>query len=157
MDDRKLRIQNAVLKYSKSNSGIKTGRKNKSPEKEVVKELLNWLKDNKFDVHVVESKAVYSVAAGRYLSGQTDAGMSDIVGCTPEGVACFIEAKAKNKLSTLSLIQQDFLIKKATRGCFAIHTDSVERLKKIYEHWVMAREKNKDLATEYLLGLLHKI
>ena len=96
---------------------------------------MQWLKDNDFSCHVVESKAVYNRQAGTYVSGQAEKGMSDIVGSTPDGRACFIELKAKDRCSTLKDHQRDFLMTKIKRGAFACCVDSVERLEMCLNHF----------------------
>lgn len=154
--DYKKRVANAIEKYNRKQCKEKKPRatRNKAPEKEVVKICLGWLRSSGFDVHVVEAKAVFSAKAGRYLSSQTTPGMSDIVGNSPEGVACFIEVKAKGKISTLRENQRQFLINKIHSNCFAVVVDSQDTLQSCYSKWQACRQLNAQHAKEYLLGLL---
>ena len=110
-------------------------KKNNRPEKEVEKEVMEWLKRNDFSCHVVESKAVFSASAGIFLHSQADPGMSDIIGCTPDGMGCFIELKAKGKKSTLKMHQRKFLLSKIARGAFSVCVDSVEYLEKCWDYY----------------------
>ncbi len=96
------------------------------PEFEFKKIAKAWLIENGFSVDVVESKAVYSHAAGRYLEGQANAGFSDIVGVTPYfGVAAYIELKAPQKRYTLKWHQHQFLVDKINRFAFAVCVDGI--------------------------------
>ena len=66
-------------KLAKENDPVKVSkRRNKSPEKEVEKEVMAWLKRNQFYCHVVEAKAVFSEKTGTYLRGQAAPGFPDI-------------------------------------------------------------------------------
>ncbi|MCC6271585.1 MAG: hypothetical protein IT190_09940 [Microbacteriaceae bacterium] len=122
--------------YAKQTSTLKPKRKNKTPEADFKKEAMAWLNSKGFSVHSIESKAVYSRAAGRYLRGQTDSGVSDIVGVTPIfGIACFIELKAPGKRSTLKLHQRQFLLGKIEKYAFSICTDSIDHLLNTFSRW----------------------
>jgi len=132
----KKRIKKATEKYITKNDINRPKRKNKAPEKEEVKKLMGWLRENEFSVNVVESKAVYDPNAKRYLSGQTDAGFSDITGTDKNGFAVFVEAKAPGKLKTLKYNQREFLLEKIKLNAFAVCADSVERLKVMYAKWL---------------------
>lgn len=137
----------------KKRSSISTER---SPEKEVEKEALVWCKSKGFDISVVESKAVYSRAAGRYLRGQTEAGFSDLVGVTNDGRAVFIELKAKGKLSTLKPHQYDFLLRKIKLGAFACCIDSASLLDEVHSKWSHLIEIEPEMAKKYLEEILPK-
>ncbi len=114
-------------------------RKNEKPEFEVKKAVMGWLRANGFSCHVIESKAVFSVAAGRYMGGQTDAGVSDIFGVAPGGLAVFIELKAPGKRATLRPGQRAFLTDKIRFGSFAVCVDSVDCLREIWEKFLKDR------------------
>lgn len=140
----------------------KVGRKakNDKPEFEFKKAAKRWLTANGFKCDVVESKAVWSKAAGDYLSGQARAGFSDLVGVTPYfGVACYIELKAPGKRSTLKPHQRDFLIGKIEAGAFGVCVDSVELLESLYSAWLNIRKSKVDLcvSADYLISWLPKI
>lgn len=123
--------------------------KNKKPEKIVEKDCLDWAKKNSVFLHVVESKAVFSQAAGRYLRGQTESGLSDLIGNNTSGHSVWIELKAKDRRCTLSLIQHKFLSEKISQGCFAVVVDSADRLHEYYYTWL-----NNKNPKAYLTGLL---
>lgn len=133
--------------------------KNEKPEFEFKKVAKKWLDANGFCCDVVESKAVYNFAAGRYDHGQAKAGFSDIVGVTPYfGVACFIELKAPGKRASLKPHQHAFLVSKINHGAFAVCTDSIDHLSDVYECWVTQRRlKDIDTAKNVLLDDLPKI
>lgn len=109
--------------------------RNEKPEKLVEMACMEWLKENNFSCDVVESKAIFSRKANRYLRGNAPIGFSDIVGCDANGVAVFIELKAFGKRNNISDEQKAFLIKKIMRGAFACCTDSVDYLSKLYRVW----------------------
>lgn len=115
---------------------------------------MKWLDQNGFSCHVVESKAVYSHSAGRYLGGQTSVGFSDIVGVTPNGIAAFIEVKAPGRLSTAKPHQIAFLLSKAKLGAFAVVVDSVDLLERVYQEFEHRRKMSPDLGKNLLLRRL---
>ena len=105
----------------------------KKPEKIVEAEVMTWLNLNGFSCDVIESKAVYSKGAGRYLAGMTVAGMTDIVGVDPIGRACFIELKAKGKRNNISIAQYVFMMGKIEKYAFALVVDSASSLEHYYK------------------------
>ena len=127
--------EDALLAYSKRRSKMPRSKKNSRPEKQVEAEVRQWLKSTGFSCHVIESKAVYSEKAGRYLKSQAEAGFSDIVGCDPLGRAVFIELKAPGKARNVSTAQAHFLDAKAALGAFAVVVDSTARLEELYRAW----------------------
>lgn len=140
--------QKQIKSTKKSKSKKRTGL---SPEKTVEKEVMKWIKDQGFSCNVVEAKAIYSPTAGQYLRGQTDAGFPDIAGCTPHGLGCFIELKAKGKRSTLKEHQRQFLIEKINRGAFAVCVDSVDCLRDIINRIKgSSYDQRKDLLLDHL-------
>lgn len=112
-------------------------KRNLKPEKQVEKEVLAWCKLNGFDMSVVESKAAFSPAAGKFLkrSRMTSESMPDLVG-NYGSIAAFIELKAPGRRKNLSLEQWMFLKRKIEDGCFACVTDSVlhlsDLIKRVY-------------------------
>lgn len=123
-------------RQNRRSTNRKPTRKNNKPEHEVKKAVMSWLVAHDFSCDVVESKAVYSEKADRYIRGQATAGFSDIVGVCPcFGVACYIELKAPGRRSTLRGHQKDFLVEKIQRQAFACVTDSIEHLEEIYFKW----------------------
>jgi hypothetical protein len=152
-------VKSALFKYSSRNTGIKRKReikerKNERPEKITEKEVLSWCKAKGFDVSVVESKAVYSRGAGRYLRGQTEAGFADIAGCTDDGTAAFIELKARGKLKTIRPAQILFLERKARLGAFACCVDSASLIDGIFVLWTQHRDVSREHGINFLLGIL---
>lgn len=151
--------RSALEKYSRRHAGIKkrepkekkkVQKENGTPEGAVQKEVLDWCKQRGFDISVVESKAVYSRSAGRYLRGQTEAGFSDLVGVSPNGRAVFIELKALGKRSTLKPHQYDFLLRKIKLFAFAVCVDSVRSLDDAFNTWSNLIHDNPDQARMFL-------
>lgn len=132
---------------------------NKKPEFEFKKLLRRHLEKRGFSVEVVESKAVFSEASGRYLSGQARAGFSDTCGVTPYfGVAFFVELKAPGRRGTLKVHQRDFLLGKIQMGAFACCVDSIALFDELYDEWVALRGEGYFTASkEMLAGRLPKI
>lgn len=134
-------------------------RKNEKPEFEFKKVMVKWLSDNGWECDVVESKAVYNFAAGRYDHGQAEAGFSDIVGVVPwAGVGAFIELKAPGKRSTLKPHQRDFLLRKIKKGAFGVCVDSIEILSDTYKCWLALRKEGMNRESiVFLIECLPKI
>ena len=153
-------VKGALLKYHRralSKSSREPRRKNKKPEKITESEVMKWLASHHMDCNVVESKAVYSQSAGRYLGGQTDAGFSDIVGNDPDGHALFIELKARGCVRRVSPAQRAFLERKIWKNAFAVVVDSAELLEEIYFRWkAYWRQGNFKDAKKYLLDCIPK-
>lgn len=84
---------------------------------------------------VIESKAVYSVRAKRYLRGSAPIGFPDLVGNDKKAHACFVELKDPAKKNNLSDVQRAFLVKKINLGCFAVCTYSADHFRSLYEGW----------------------
>lgn len=121
----------------------KRGRKkNQKPEKELEKQILAACEQWGFDLHVVEAKAVYSEKAGRYLRGQTEAGLPDLVG-NLEGLSVWIELKAPGRRSTLKEHQRAFLVRKIEAGCFAVCVDSAEGLYDLTRAFLSTRSSDR--------------
>lgn len=149
-------VRDALLKYNAKQirKGCRTPKKrNKKPEQTVVKSMLEWAGHNGWSLHKVESKAVYSASAGRYLRGQTIAGLSDLVGNDNVGQAAYVEAKAPGKRSTLRPGQAIFLKEKIRTNCFAICADSVEFLSNSYKIWQALDTVKRQ---KYLMSLVPK-
>lgn len=126
-------------------------RKNKKPELAVQKEIMAWLKANGFLVNVIEAKAVFCPQAGKFLKGQTDAGVSDIVGCSSDGIATAIEVKAPGRRATLKPHQREFLEKRIMAGAFAACVDSVDCLKQVWAEFSQLQKAEPLLARKALL------
>lgn len=110
---------------------------NKKPEKLVEEEIIAWCENYGWWVHVIDSKATYSPAAGVYKKSKAaPKGFSDLVGITEAKEPCFIELKAKGKRSTASDDQLMFLIEAILKGGFACVTDRAEHLGEVYRRWI---------------------
>jgi hypothetical protein len=134
----------------------KPRRRNKKPEAELEKHIKALFIELNFSMNKVEAKAVYNPRAGTYLRGQTDAGVSDWVGCTPDGFGCFVEVKAPGRRSTLKPHQRIFLEAKINCGAFAVCVDSTELLSSTWFAWQHRRAMDPMLARNYLLKALPK-
>jgi hypothetical protein len=129
---------------------------NKKPEDLVKFQCLSWMNSAGFSVQCIESKAVYSARAGRYLRGQTKKGTPDIIGTTPfQGVSCYCEVKAAGRIKNLSSHQVMYLEEKIKHGAFACVTDSHILLASTYKDWVELRAAGKYAEAQiYLLKKL---
>lgn len=126
-------------------------RKNAKPEFAVKKAVMRWLADNGFAVNAIEARAVFNPASGRYLNGQTDPGVSDILGVAPNGIAVAIELKAPGRRSTLKAHQREFLLKRIELGAFAVCVDSAECLELIWNDFIHRRQMEPQLGKAALL------
>jgi hypothetical protein len=144
------RVKKAIDLYIERESPQqkKPSRKNRTPEKDFVKELLRHLRSIGWSVDVVDSAAVYSKEAGMYLNSMARVGMSDIVGNMPNGIAVYIEAKAHGKRSTVRPDQREFLISKIDTNCFAIVCDSIEYFDRSFNEWGISLSKKAYLLKE---------
>ena len=148
-----------LLKNPEQNLGLKhrtrSSKPNARPEKQVEKVVMAWLNQNGFYCHVVESKAVYSQSAGRYLKGQTVSGMPDIIGVGPHnGLGCFIELKAKGRRSTLSSNQKHFLKSVIELDAFAVCVDSETLIETYYREFTRLAVEDRQKSRRYLLSLI---
>lgn len=149
-------VKEALLKYSEK-AAKKAGpkRTNKKPEKQVVKDIMSFgRKFLKLDLTIVESKATYSPASGHFTGRPTSESVSDIIGNDANGIAVYIEAKARGKRHMLKPHQKAFLERKIKSNCFAIVCDSIEYLNSAYKRWSeISTPQNKII---FLLSLLPK-
>ncbi len=132
------RVEKAMMNHHKSllpSNKKPRSKRNKAPEKQVVKDQIKWLRSIGCSVYIVEAQAVYSPKAGRYLSSQTKPGTSDICGNNRDGIGVYVESKAKGRRSSLRPDQRDFLEEKIGTNCFAVVSDSVEHLEQVYNEW----------------------
>ena len=141
--DKKDSTKKALERYFQRNlvPAKKRNKRNEKPEKQVEKLILAWCKNNNWSIEVVESKAVYSANAGRYLSGQAKKGFADLVGSTDQGQAVAIELKAPGKLSTIRPDQYLFLMEKIKANNFAVCVDSIEKLEKLWSEYLKATDR----------------
>ena len=144
MNDFKSRIRASVEKHASKELGQNLPkRKNKKPERKLQGEMLAWLSARGCFVFPLESRAVYSVAAGRFLESQTRVGASDILGLTPDGLFLAVEVKARGRRSTLRDSQRIFLESVLSRGGFAVCSDSIEHLDKLYHSWLKTHPSSR--------------
>lgn len=149
-EDHKLRVVEAIERFSKRQEGLKKPkRRNKKPEEEVVQALLRFYAENGFFVNRYESKAKYQ--NGVYRSSGLDYGTPDLLGVDPNGYIHAVEVKAKGRRSTLRDAQREFLLKVIERNGFAYVCDDVEKLEHTYRHWCSLR---KDSRRTYLKKLI---
>lgn len=112
------------------------------PEKIVEKDVLAYAKEMGWYLAVVDSKAVFSARAGRYIAGMTKKGFPDLIGCDTHGNVLAIELKAPGRLKTVRPEQKVFLNEIETRGGFAFVTDDVEKLHEAYLKYLSLRLGN---------------
>lgn len=155
--DHKKSTREAIFKYHQKqlNQGVtrEPKRKNKKPEKNVEKAILEWGKDLGNHLHVVDSSS-YDPIFGRKGLAKAERGFSDIVGNTCEGLALYIELKAKDQRSRLSEFQRLFLENKIDQYCFAVVVDSRARIEQYWKgFWSL---KDLDDRKSYLRDCLPK-
>ena len=143
-------LMNYYARQLKKTSRTPRG-KNQKPEQISVKEIVAWCSRMNWAMDIIEAKAVYSQSAGRYLSGQAPSGMSDLVGNLPDGIASYVEVKAKDRRNTLKMHQADFLIKKIRTNCFAVCADTADYLENVYNIWVSLGTTQRQ---KYLMSLI---
>jgi len=143
----KERIEAATQKGAKKSlPPKKRSTKNASPERDLVKnELIPWFKKNGFSMSVIESKATFSQSSQKYTGSPANPGTPDLIGCDSKGMGCFVEAKAKGRLSTVRELQRIFLLEKINRGAFAIVTDSVARTESLYKGFLERDPVNRKI------------
>ena len=140
---------------------LKFRQKNRKPEVRFIQlELLPYLRQIGCDVEIIESKAVWSPSAKRYLKGMSEPGHSDIAGNLPNGMAIYVEAKSPLSKITPSKLRDDqwvFLMRKINTNAFAVVVNNVEDLHEMLCHWTGLVEENKlAQAREYLVSKLPK-
>jgi hypothetical protein len=150
--DHKDRIKKAVEAFTeKHRPKAGPSRHNASPEKDLEKIILEWMRKNGFHVNVVESKATFSHTQQRFISNSVKSGFADIVGNHNSGIAVFVELKAPGRRSTLRENQREFLLSKIETGCFAVCVDSVEMLCAQWDEFLTHKRRNQHLlAVDFL-------
>ena len=102
--------------------------KNKSPERDVEREILKLAPAIGLDLTKVDSKNTFNAGAGAFVGRSTSESVSDLMGNTNEGKAAYIEVKAPKQLRTLKPHQKEFLERKINAHCFAVCVDSFDLL-----------------------------
>jgi len=136
---------------------IGPSRKNKRPE--IIKTVIpcwQWLRQNGFDISIIESKATYSQSQGRYMRSNAEIGYTDISGNSKMGLAVYIECKAPGRRSDLRGGQREFLKRKIHTHCFAVVVDSPQLLESLYVEYRKIRSESFDQAVQFLLDQLPK-
>lgn len=112
-------------------------RRNKKPEKLVEAECLFWMRQQRWSVQVIESKATLS--NGVWRNQAVSAGTCDCIGTMPDGISVYIEFKAPGKLKTFNreknIRQREYIKSKIHMNAFSTVVDSVELLEQIYTTW----------------------
>ena len=107
---------------------------NKTPEEDVVKELVTFYTKNDFFIKRYESKA--KLIGGVWRASGLSVGTPDLGGVCPNGFAHWNEVKAKGKRSALREEQKQFLQEVIKRGGFGIVCDSLVYLETVYTKWL---------------------
>lgn len=115
------------------------------------------MRDNGWSVDVMESKSFWNSKAQAWTQHGLKEGTPDVVGCSNEGIAVFIELKAPGRLSTLRESQRHFLEKKIMANSFAVVVDSIDRLSSLYNQWMVMRKELRLIdMRNFLLSYLPK-
>ena len=135
-------------------------KKNKTPEKDVAKDCLKWMRAQDWDVEIYEAKAVFN-PDGTYRNSHMKAGVCDCMGIAPNGVPVYVEFKAKGARSTFNkddnIRQQEFLLKKIDYFGFGVVVDSVYLLERYWSEFIRLKSGWGEIAArEYLLEQLPK-
>jgi hypothetical protein len=126
--------------------------KNKTPEKDLRQLVMKHLKQQGVLVLYVESQAVFSESAARYLHGQVSVGTSDLIGCLPSGRFLAIELKAPGRIRTLKPHQREFLVKVIQMGGIGLVADKIDLIDWILDQCSqIASDKER---VEFLLSQL---
>jgi len=127
---------------------------NMKPEKEVEKEILSYAPLYGFDLTVVDSANVFSHSTKKFTRRMTSEVCSDLIGNNGP-YACFIELKAKGKLSQFNtpknIKQKLFIMRKIQSGSFACVVDSMHRLMHIWKLWNDAQTQEEKIKTLFSL------
>lgn len=128
--------------------------KNKKPEKLVEQKVLSMAHALGMSLDVIESKAVFSVRAKRYVRGSAPIGMSDLVGNDKKGRAVFVELKSQKSKNNLRPEQREFLLRKIRSNCFACTVHEADQFLSLYNEWDAFQDRT--MAQEFLLALILK-
>lgn len=151
MQDRRESTKRALENFFRKQIKKPRKKRNSAPEKDVESEVLTTARQMGFLLFVYESKATFNPKVGRYLkSNSVVEGHPDLAGITPCGRPCYIELKAKGKLSTVRQKQDEFLKAVIDRGAFALVLDSSTELRVRYDLWKASIDQKA-----YLLSLLN--
>lgn len=110
---------------------VKTSRKNKKPEEELAKKVIEFLKLKQFVVVRIDAGSPYLAARGYRIQTKTKPGTSDILAVDKVGRFWAIELKAKGRKSTLSDSQHEFIRRVIENNGVGICIDSLDDLRMI--------------------------
>jgi len=130
-------------------------RKNKKPEKQVEKDCLKWMRENGFDVDIIEA----SGERNEFGAIAVKSGYSDCSGNDSFGRAVYVEFKAPGRavFSSVRPGQIKFLKRKIETNCFAVVVDSAKVLENYYRAWInVGMTRGRDGAREYLKDIFPK-
>jgi hypothetical protein len=137
-------VRNAINNHYKRNEIKPARRKNKTPEKDVVREVMEWAGRHEVDLTIVDSRAVFNPITGLYTSRCTSEVFPDLCG-NYHSLAVFIEVKARGRRSTASDQQKQFLARKILQGCYAVVADCPEYIEEtIAQFMAMSPFDRKD-------------
>lgn len=72
-------------------------------------------------------------------------------GCTPAGLACFIQARAPRQHRRINRKERDFLVERISKGSFGAVVDSVEILEKTWREFQNLHHMAPHYAKAFLL------
>lgn len=130
----------------------KPNRKNAKPEKAVQNAVVDYCAGRNIHLFIVDSSAVYSHGAGRYLRGKADPGFPDATGFNNDGRALYVEFKAPGRRSTIRIGQYEFLRRAILNDCFAVVCDSLESFVEDYTRFQHLSDRTSQ--REFLLQRL---
>lgn len=120
-----------------------------SPEKLVEQQVLAWAFENRWSLHVFDSKAIRRGDRMQSNPG-IPVGCPDLLGNCPCGFAAYIELKKHNADGVCRISQRNFLLQKIDSNAFACVVDSPEKIEQLYEKWVALREISWNVARDLL-------
>lgn len=139
-------VKQAIANFYKRNetSSQPTDRRsNQKPEAQLRSDILLELKKKGFLILYVESQAVFSQSAGRFVQSHLASGTSDLIGIDHEGHFLALELKAPGRISTLKDHQRDFLHSVIDRNGFACCIDSIDSFFSLYNSWLKLSSKTE--------------
>jgi len=126
-------------------------RRNKQPEKQTEKDCMAWMRQQGWDVHVIEASGGFN----QYGAVTVKSGFSDACGNTPHGLSVFVEFKAQGKLRTLRPGQRAFLTKKIETNAFAVCVDGAALLHDVWHQFItLRRSKDLNATRQFLMSQL---
>lgn len=135
--------------------------RNKSPEKDVERECLKWMRAQGWTVNIYEAKAKWNAQAERFTGTGMKFGTCDCMGNTDDGISVAVEFKAPGALSSFNserrYLQKKFILDRINTNAFACVVDSANRLEAIYLEWRYLRAGSLEAARNFLLRALPQV